>query len=53
MDDIKKLFREYLTEMINNFDYQDIDCFCEDRELDEQWIKELQEYLTTLKVVEK
>ena len=43
MDDkIKKAYLEYLTNRVNDMDYSEIDCFCEDNELSEDDIQAIQ-----------
>ena len=39
--ELKAEYLGYLTEMINDLDYSNIDCFAEEHELDEDDINEL------------
>jgi hypothetical protein len=48
---LKEKYLEYLTEVLANYDYSDIDGFVENEELDEAEIEELLDII--LKVVEE
>ena len=45
-DQLEKLYSKYIEEFLNDFDYTDIDCFCEDNELTQEEIK----YILNLKL---
>ncbi len=49
---LKQEYLDFLTEMIHDFGYSDIDCFAEDNELSEKEVKELLNLNKDLEVFE-